>query len=84
MQESRKRFWIVFTCVCLTIVVFCVVSIVATRLKTVTVEFRTRQDETVLAEGILDKVLDDGKFNYGKSVLFMKKTLQALKKAILT
>ena len=73
MQKSRKKFWIVFSCVCAAIIVLCSVFAFATKLKTVTVEFRTRlaQDETVLEKGILDKVLQSGDFKYGKSVLFM-------------
>lgn len=73
MQKSRKKFWIIFTCVCASIIAVCSVFAVATRLKTVTVEFRTRlsQDETVLESGILDRVLASGDFDYGKSLLFM-------------
>lgn len=73
MQKSRKKFWIVFSCVCAGIIALCGIFAFMTRLKTVTVEFRTRlaQNETVLAEGILDKVLDSGDFDYGKTVLFM-------------
>ena len=73
MQKSRKKFWIIFSCVCATIVALCSVFALMTRLKTVTVEFRTRlkKDETVLESGILDRVLESGDFNYGKSILFM-------------
>ena len=73
MQSSRKKFWLIFGIVCASVVVICTAFALATRLKTVTVEFRTRlaENETVLEQGVIDKVLKSGDFNYGKCVLFM-------------
>ena len=73
MQKSRKKFWIIFSCVLSAVIVLCSVFALATRLKTVTVEFRTRlaKDETVLESGILNKVKNSGEFDFGKSILFM-------------
>ena len=73
MQKSRKKFWIVFSVVCVTIVAFLSVAVFATRLKTVAITFESRlaQNETMLEEGIQDKILKNGEFDYGKTVLFM-------------
>ena len=73
MQKSRKKFWIVFTSIIASVVLLVLACGLLTKLKTVTVEFRTRAnaDYTMLQEGVLDKVESTGEFNYKKSVLFM-------------
>lgn len=73
MQKSRKKFWIVFSVICASIVALLSVMVLATRLKTVAVTFESRlaQNETMLESGIQDKILKNGEFDYGKTVLFM-------------
>lgn len=69
---KHKKLWIILISVVLSLTLIVVGVHFGTRLNTVSVEFRTRlsADETRLAEGILDKVKEDGEFNYKKSVLF--------------
>lgn len=70
---KRKKFWIIFSiCILSFATVFLIVGL-CTRLKTVDVEIRNRlvQNETVLEEGIIDKVKDSGDFKIGKNILFM-------------
>ncbi len=70
---KRKKFWIVFSIVFLSVAfVFAAIG-VATRLKTVDVELRSRvtQSETMLEPGIIDKVKESGDFKIGKNILFM-------------
>ena len=73
MQKSRKKFWIVFTSVIAGVALLILSFGLITKLKTVTVELRTRAsaEHTMLEDGILDKVKSSGEFNYKKSVLFM-------------
>ena len=73
MQKSRKKFWIVFTSVIASLVLVGLVCGLATRLKTVTVEFRARASTqyTMLEDGVLDRVAKTGEFNTKKSLLFM-------------
>ncbi len=72
MKKSRKKFWIVFTSVVLSVALVMLVFGLATRLKTITVEFRTRAsaDYTMLDDGITEKVISTGEFNKKKSLLF--------------
>lgn len=71
MQEKRKKFWIIFSVVIAGIITVCAIFGIATNLRTVSVEFRQRiAGETRLEENILDKVRDDGEFEYGKGLLF--------------
>ncbi len=85
MQKSRKKFWIVFSCVFAGIIAVCGMFALITRLKTVTVEFRTRlsQEETMLEEGVLNRVLETGDFDYGKTVLFIdfEESIQKIEKS---
>ena len=71
MQKSRKKFWLITGITVLSIVALIVVSLLATRLKTVTVEFRTRVEQvnSQLEEGVLDNVKETGEFKK-KSLLF--------------
>ncbi len=72
MQEKRKKFWIGFGISIAAVLVVAFVFGVITNLKTVTVEFRQRVTEgTNLEVNILDKVKDDGEFEYGKGLLFV-------------
>ena len=72
MQKSRKKLWISITAVCCSIVVLVLVFGLLFRLKTVSVEFRTRADISCsqLEEGILDNVKKSGEFKIGKNLLF--------------
>lgn len=72
-MKKKKKVWIVLLCVILGLFVVLTGTYFATKLKTVSVEFRTRleESETRLASGILDKVKDSADFNYKDSVLFM-------------
>lgn len=69
---KHKKLWIILISVVLGLTLIVVGVHFGTKLNTVSVEFRTRlsADETRLAEGVLDKVKEDGEFNYKKSVLF--------------
>jgi hypothetical protein len=71
MQTKRKKFWIVFTCVFLSLIVLCSVFAIVFRLKTVDVEFRAVAENTNLQEGTIDKVRETGEFDFGKNILFM-------------
>lgn len=73
MQEKRKKFWIVFGVTVSSLVIILVSLLLMTRLKTVNVEFvsRLEKQETMLEEGILDKVVKSGDFDYGKNMLLM-------------
>ena len=71
MQTKRKKFWIVFTCVFLSLIVLCSVFALVFRLKTVDVEFRAVAENTNLQEGTIDKVRETGEFDFGKNILFM-------------
>lgn len=81
---KRKKLWITLACVVVGIIVVCLGVHFLTRLSTVSVDFRTRlTDETRLESGILDKVKEDGEFNYKKSVLFTntKESVEKIEKA---
>lgn len=73
MQNKRKKFWIGFGIGVVSVVAIIVSFLLITRLKTVNVEFvsRLEKQETMLEEGVLDKVLKSGDFDYGKNLLFM-------------
>ena len=73
MQSKRKKFWIGFGITIASILLVIAFIGILTRLKTVNIEFVSRLDkqETMLEEGILDKVIDSGDFDYGKNFLFM-------------
>ena len=70
---KKKKVWIVLLSVVLGLFVVCCGLYFATRLSTVSVEFRTRlsESESRLPSGILDTVKDSADFNYKDSVLFM-------------
>lgn len=70
---KRKKFWIIFTSCCLSVVVLCTIFALVFRLKTVDVEFRTRvvESETNLGTDVQKTVLDSGEFNFGKNIVFM-------------
>ena len=71
MQMKRKKFWIVFASVVLSLVLIVTGTFLLTRLKTVNVEFRTKlaAGETRLAEGISEKIKTSGEFDYGACLL---------------
>ncbi len=72
MQEKRKKFWIIFSIAIIAVFAICLIFGMVTNLKTVSVEFRQRIiGSTRLEENILDKVRDDGEFEYGKGLLFV-------------
>lgn len=70
---KKKKVWVVLLSVVLGLFVVCCGLYYATRLSTVSVEFRTRlsESESRLPSGILDTVKDSADFNYKDSVLFM-------------
>lgn len=72
-MKNRKKFWVVFLSVVLGLFVVLSGTYFATKLNTVSVEFRTRlaEGESRLPDGILDNVKDSAEFNYKDSVLFM-------------
>lgn len=68
---KRKKLWITLASVVIGLFVVCLAVHFLTKLSSVSVEFRDRLfDGTRLEVGILDKVKEDGEFNYKKSVLF--------------
>lgn len=74
MKKSRKKLWITLTAVVASIAVVCLVFGLLFRLKTVSVEFRSRQDTLAFSQletGILEKVKKDGEFETGKNLLFL-------------
>lgn len=71
MIEKRKKFWITFGIVAICFVALVVASLKITGLKTVAVEFVTRQENSQLPEGIADDIVGNGKFEYGKSLMFI-------------
>lgn len=82
---KRKKIWIILVSVILGVVALCTGLHFATKLSSVSVEFRTRleKNETRLESGILDNVKASGEFNYKKSVLFMNtsKNIEKIEKA---
>lgn len=68
---KRKRFWVVFGSVCLSIVVLCMAFALIFRLKTVDIEFRNRAENTNLTEDTQTRVLQTGEFDIGKNIVFM-------------
>lgn len=72
-MSSRKKFWLIFTSIVASLVLIITVCLSVTKLKNVTVEFRSRegQETTMLADGVLDKVKETAEFSYGKNLLFM-------------
>lgn len=72
MQEKRKKFWIIFSVTLLAILSVCLVFGMITSLKNVNIEFRQRVvSGSRLEENILDKVKEDGQFEYNKGLLFV-------------
>lgn len=81
---KRKKLWITLACVVLGILTLSLCVHFLTRLSSVSVDFRYRLNEgTRLETGILDKVKEDGEFNYKKSVLFTntKSSVDKIEKA---
>lgn len=72
-MKKKKKVWIILLSVVLGLFVVLGGTYFATKLNTVSVEFRTRlaEGESRLPSGILDKVKDSAEFNYKDSVLFM-------------
>lgn len=72
MQDSRKKFWTVFSVVCISIIVLCVAFSLVFKLRKVDVELRSRNEiATRLPDNIKEEVKTSGDFAYGKNVLFM-------------
>ena len=73
MQIKRKKFWIAFSVIVLCAMVFSIVMSLVTRLKTVTVAFRSTlsAEQTHLNPDVLEKVKNDGEFSYGKILTTM-------------
>lgn len=72
-MKNRKKFWVILLSVVLGLFVVFGGTYFATKLNTVSVQFRSRLDEgeSRLPDGVLDKVKDSADFNYNDSVLFM-------------
>ncbi len=72
-MNKRKKVWIVLLSVVVGLFAVLGGTYFATKLNTVSVEFRARlgEDETRLASGVLDRVKDSAEFNYKDSVLFI-------------
>ena len=72
-MKKKKKVWIILLSVVLGLFVVLGGTYFATKLKTVSVEFRTRlaEGESRLPAGVLDNVKDSAEFNYKDSVLFM-------------
>lgn len=70
---KRKKLWIILASVVVGVFALGLGVHFLTKLSAVSVEFRTRlkESETRLEAGVLDKVKEDGDFNYKKSVLFI-------------
>ena len=70
---KRKRFWIIFSSVCLGLIILCTIFALVFRLKTVDVEIRSRETQasTNLGADIKQRVLETGEFDFGKNILFM-------------
>ena len=62
---------IIFGSVCLSIIVLCFIFVLVFRLKTVDIEFRSREEKTNLAAETPTRVLETGEFDFGKNILFM-------------
>ncbi len=69
---KRKKFWIGFGIVCTCIIAVLVVFSLVFRLRTVDVEIRTRtqQAQTKLPDGVREKVIESGNFEYGRNLIF--------------
>ena len=70
MQKKRKKFWIIFGSIFVTITMLCLVFSIAMRLKTIDVEFRMRlsEDQTVLDNSITEDIKKYFKLN--KNIVF--------------
>lgn len=72
MQEKRKKFWLIFIVSILSVVSICAIFVMITSLKTVTVEMRQQLGQySKLDASVLEKVKNDGEFEYGKGLLFV-------------
>ena len=70
-MQKRRKFLIIFGSVCLSIIVLCFIFVLVFRLKTVDIEFRSREENTNLAAETPTRVLETGEFDFGKNILFM-------------
>lgn len=83
MQEKRKKFWIIFSVTILAILSFSLIFGMITNLKNVNVEFRQRVvNGSRLEDNILEKIKEDGQFEYNKGLLFIdaKKSMARIEK----
>lgn len=83
MQEKRKKFWIIFSVTILTLLSFVFLFGVITNLKTVNIDFKQRiAVGSRLEDNILDKIKNDGQFEYGKGLLFVdvEKSVELIEK----
>lgn len=72
MQMKRKRFWIWFCSIVLSIALLFTGAVLLTRLSTVSVLFRFRlsEQETRIGEGAYERIESSAEFDYGKCLLF--------------
>ena len=83
MQEKRKKFWIIFSVTILALLSMSLIFGMITNLKNVNVEFRQRVvSGSRLEENILEKIREDGQFEYNKGLLFVdtNKSVAAIEK----
>lgn len=70
-MKKKYKLWVVLLSVVVGFFVVLTGTYFTTKLKTVSVEFRARLDESRLSAGVLDRVKDSAEFDYKKSVLFI-------------
>lgn len=70
-MKKKYKLWVVLLSVVVGFFVVLTGTYFTTKLKTVSVEFRARLDESRLSVGVLDRVKDSAEFDYKKSVLFI-------------
>ena len=63
-MQKRRKFLIIFGSVCLSIIVLCFIFVLVFRLKTVDIEFRSREENTNLAAETPTRVLETGEFDF--------------------
>lgn len=71
MEKRRKKILIILSVVGLSLIALSVVFALAFRLKTVSVEFRSRAVNTNLPAEIQNRVFETGEFDVGKNIIFM-------------
>ena len=71
MEKRRKKILIILSIVGLSLIAVCAIFALMFRLKTVSVEFRSRAVNTNLPAEIQNRVFETGEFDVGKNIIFM-------------